>query len=142
MSFPNAPRYFRALRLRVKGVTEQQLRDGVVALALEGLTGVSELTPVDTGRLRGAWDVEIGGERITSAPAEQAFGPRGADSTGAAALRASLDRGQSKLAEMRVPEDVRLVNNVDYGVHVNDGTPNVPPVLMVERTAARLRGRR
>jgi hypothetical protein len=125
--FRNGKTYFMAFRKQAQKAMEEQVLDQLRVLTLAGLQGVTDLTPVDTGRLRGAWDVETGNERV----AETAVAIR----TGSQAVA----EGFAKVAQMDRPENVRIVNNVTYGVHVNDGTPRVAPVLMVERTAERLR---
>lgn len=128
MSFRNSTSFYRSFRGRLKGVAAELISDGMRVLALDALTGVVTLTPVDTGRLRGAWDVEIGEERSDAVPAD-------------AEARNPISEGAQKLAGLDQPVPVRIVNNVEYAAFVNDGTPRVAPVLMVERTAERLRRR-
>jgi flagellar basal body rod protein FlgG len=59
--FRNGKAYFMAFRKRAQEVAGDQVLDQLRVLTLAGLQGVTDLTPVDKGRLRGAWDVEIDG---------------------------------------------------------------------------------
>ena len=101
------------------------------ATALEALRGVVLLTPVDKGRLRGNWQTTV------SVPAEgnievtdKSGGPTIAK--GAAVIG---------IAKKRPFEAIWLHNGVEYSEFVNDGTPLVPAVHMVEQTVNRLRRR-
>jgi len=136
--FRNGKAYFMAFRKQAQKAMEEQVLDQLRVLTLAGLQGVTDLTPVDTGRLRGAWDVETGNERLGSIPVGIRDAPAVRGERSGPATSTVAD-GFAKVAQMDRPENVRIVNNVTYGVFVNDGTPRVAPVLMVERTAERLR---
>jgi len=101
------------------------------AIALEALRGVVLLTPVDTGRLRGNWQTRIG------APAE------GDVKTKDKAGGRTIAKGATVIAraKKRPFEPIWLHNGLEYAVFVNDGTPNVPAVHMVEQTVGRLERR-
>ena len=101
------------------------------AIALDALRGVVMLTPVDKGRLRGNWQTTI------SAPAEGAI--KVIDKNGGATIAKGADVIAS--AGSRPFEPIWLHNGVDYGEFVNDGTPLVPAVHMVEQTVSRLERR-
>lgn len=76
-------------------------------------------TPVDTGRLRGAWLCTIG------APATSA--PLLPDPSGAAPKMAST------VATAKMGDTVYLVNNVSYAPYVEFGTSRMAPRAMVGR---------
>jgi hypothetical protein len=99
------------------------------AIALEALRGVVLLTPVDTGRLRGNWQTTI------SAPAEGEIDAIDKSGGPTIANGAAVIAG----AKSRPFEPIWLHDGLDYAVFVNDGTPNVPAVHMVEQTVSRLK---
>lgn len=101
------------------------------AIALDALRGVVLLTPVDKGRLRGNWQTTVG------APAEGDIDVTD-KSGGPTIVKGAAVIGSAK---KRPFEAIWLHNGVDYGEFVNDGTPKVPAVHMVEQTVNRLERR-
>ena len=101
------------------------------AVSLDALRGVVLLTPVDIGRLRGNWQTTV------SVPAEGAI--EALDKSGGP----TISKGAAVIgsAKSRPFEPIWLHNGVDYGEFVNDGTPKVPAVHMVEQTVNRLERR-
>lgn len=83
------------------------------ALALEGIRTLAFLTPVDTGRARGNYQLTIG------APAE-GYNPEAFDKTGQSAAARSAET----LSASKDPWDVVWIHNgVPYITYLNDGTP-------------------
>jgi hypothetical protein len=101
------------------------------AIALEALRGVVLLTPVDTGRLRGNWQTTIG------TPADGEIEATDKSGGPTIAKGAAVIAGAKK----RPFEPVWLHDGLEYAVFVNDGTPKVPAVHMVEQTVNRLESR-
>lgn len=129
---------FREFDIGVRDFTDREVpeavRDTRDAAALEGLKTIVNLTIVDTGRLRANWQTTVG------APAEgfiedrkdrrEAEGGNVAVSLGSAAIASAHDD----------PFDpIWLHNGLPYAIHVNDGSPTVTAVHMLEQTVARLR---
>jgi len=99
-------------------------------LMLDGLVGLVNYTPVDTGYLRFNWQASIG------LPITYSIGEEGAIYSN---FKGHANRGT---VAMRVPSKgaippfpiAFLVNNVEYAEPVNDGTPHQKANMMVERT--------
>lgn len=91
-------------------------------ISFQGLRGVIEKTPVDTGRLRGGWLLTV------NQPSEAQSG----------AVAAALT--------MQLGDVVYIQNNVEYGVFVDSGplkysqfkSGKSAPAMMVDRTAIEL----
>ena len=111
-----------------KKTVPKAVGDFRAALSLEALRGVVLLSPVDTGRLRGNWQTTV------SAPAEGSI--EAVDKNGGSTISAGAAVIAS--AAPRPYEAIWLHNGVDYAGFVNDGTPLVPAVHMVEQTVSRL----
>lgn len=109
---------------------EKLLPQQVVALqkklVIDIVTGAILLTPVDTGRARGGWQVTEG------APTDRDSGR--VDKTGAATIAAAT------IAAARLkPFGIAFVqNNVAYVPFLEDGTDRQPPVGMLRRTIQRI----
>ena len=101
------------------------------AVSLDALRGVVLLTPVKSGRLRGNWQTTVG------VPAEGNI--EVTDKSGGP----TIAKGAAVIgsAKKRPFEAIWLHNGVEYSEFVNDGTPLVPAVHMVEQTVNRLRRR-
>lgn len=84
------------------------------------------LTPVDTGRLRGGWQVAIG---------ETVQGPTGEDKSGAAALAAAA----AVAAQIPAYSKSVIANNVEYAIYVEEGTERMAPRRMLARSIERAR---
>lgn len=94
--------------------------DAVRVIALEVLKGTVLKTPVDTGRLRGAWQVGIN--------VEPAGNPDGVDPAGGP----TIARGQAALAQVDDRTDaIWITNNLPYaevvelGLYPGDGPKTV-----------------
>ncbi len=60
MKFTNLPSFRSALRKAAKELSPKAHADFQRGLALEVLNRAVKKTPVDTGRLRGGWQVDVG----------------------------------------------------------------------------------
>lgn len=96
------------------------------ALALEALRGVVLMTPVDTGRARGNWQVT----HDTPASGELDVEDKGG--------RATIAKGAAEVARIRPYEFTWLANNLPYIESLEKGSSKQAPLGMVGVTAARL----
>jgi len=90
------------------------------------LTSVVFLTPVDTGRLRGGWQV---GEQIDMA-SEMPPDPGG---------RATIDRAMGSITAIRgqgslIGKKLYLYNNVFYAEYIEFGTEKIAPFAMLRES--------
>jgi hypothetical protein len=109
----------------------QLLPDQVQALgrkiALDALTGVVFLTPVDTGRAKGNWQVSL------DVPAEGVV-----DVIDRSGLQ-TISRGQSVIAQAtRFPTVIWITNNLPYIDELENGSSTQAPNGMVAVTLERL----
>lgn len=123
----------REFNIGLKKFTEQTLPEDVRklrnAVALEAHRGVIQMTPVDTGRLRGNWSVSTD----TNA---SGFNWDKTDVSG----NATIAEGAGAIAATKEPwVPLAIYNGIEYGQYVNDGSPTNTAVRMVERTVARIR---
>lgn len=108
----------------VPEAADRQMR----ALLLEGLRGVVLSTPVDTGRARGAWEVELEAATITA--------DRGVEDKSGAL---TLARGLAKMRNARGYAINWITNAVPYIGRLEDGYSGQAPAGMVQVTANKLR---
>lgn len=97
--------------------------DAVVRkIALDVLTSVIEKSPVDTGRFRGNWQLQIGSVNSSTDSAE--------DKTGSSAVaRASI-----KLAGAKSGQIIYISNSLPYARRLENGYSNQAPQGMVKLT--------
>lgn len=109
-------------RIRVMGKRIEQNADALtrkVALAVDSAVVIA--TPVDTGRARSNWQVNIG------APAD---GTREAlDTSGQAAIA----QGQTEIAKYKGGSAIHITNNLPYIGRLNDGWSAQAPSGFVEK---------
>lgn len=96
------------------------------AIALEALRGVVMMTPVDTGRARGNWQVT----HDTPADGEVDVADKGG--------RATIGKGAAEIAAIEPFEVTYLTNNLDYIEELEKGSSKQSPHGMVGVTATRL----
>lgn len=111
-------------RMKVRGALVEENAGKLlrkVALAVD--SAVVLATPVDTGRARSNWQVEIG------QPASGSIEPLAA---GAGSTAASIDAAKAVI-ETAVPGDtIHITNNLDYIGRLNDGWSAQAPAGFVE----------
>jgi len=99
-------------------------------LATAALNGVVLKTPVDTGRLRGAW--------LTTVDFETSDAPEFEGSAGAAASTA-VNAGLGVIASAQVYSNIIIQNNVDYAEDIEDGASKTQaPAGMLSVTVAEI----
>jgi hypothetical protein len=114
------------------------IKDDLVTLqkriVLEVLRRVVLRTPVDTGRARGNWQIEVGsipkGETGKLAKGEDAE----AASIGSAQGGQVIADGLAKLKQLGFSEVVWIANNLEYVVFLEDGSSGQAEAGMLEIT--------
>lgn len=89
-------------------------------------------TPVDEGRARSNWVVEIG------SPADgviEPYSPGHEASTAAENAQRAMDQARSKVAEYEYGRDIHITNNLPYIQRLNDGHSAQAPKNFVEKAA-------
>ena len=102
------------------------VRKAVVRLATEGLAGVQEKSPVDTGQFRANWLVSIGSPDPSS---QEGPGPGHASKSAGALASYSAQEGFPV---------IYLQNNLPYATRLEDGYSKQAPNGMVSLTLAEL----
>lgn len=102
--------------------TEARMDLTVRYLSLELLRRLVLRSPVDTGRFRANWQVDIG----------QA--PEGTLETTDKGGASTVSRGDTKLAAVQAGQSVFLVNNLPYAQVLEDGSSSQAPQGMVAIT--------
>jgi hypothetical protein len=114
--------FSKLIRLRGEAVeknTTKLVRK--VALAIDA--AVVMATPVDTGRARANWRVQVGGANGESL---------GSPASPAAGAQQALDEGRSAVAAYQSGE-IHITNNLPYIGRLNDGSSAQAPAGFVER---------
>lgn len=100
-------------------------------VAIQALRGFVQRTPVDEGRARGGWQLEVG-----SPPPSQvdrtSQGAIGEEDPGLVAEETS------KLAALRRWQIVYVVNNVPYIIYLDEGSSSQAPAGIVDVTVAEI----
>lgn len=102
-----------------------ELPGGAIAMH----SGLLQLTPVDTGRAVGNWQVSIGAPSTETG--DKTFGS-GGSGKGAAEAYASR-RGVAKISGVQLGQSIWICNNLPYIVVLNDGAENRTAHHMLER---------
>jgi hypothetical protein len=97
-------------------------------MGLEALRRVVMKTPVDTGRARGNWQVQIGEPALVM---QDSFDKTGSD---------TIQIGAAQLANLKAYEVIYLTNNVPYIIFLEEGSSKQAPYGMVKMTIDELAG--
>jgi len=100
--------------------TKKEFQETVAVAAMKVYQNLVFATPVDTGRARSNWIASIG---------RPARGTRGASAAGDVILQASATFQPDKIGEFPV---LYIANNLDYVVHLNNGSSAQAPANFVE----------
>lgn len=113
-----------ALRQAVARIPDKA---GVVIkkVALQAIRGVVFGSPVDTGRFRGAWQLQVGNPAAGEGPPDRSGS-------------ATIARATSELARMQGAQSVWITNVVPYAQALEDGHSQQAPEGVLGVTAARL----
>lgn len=102
--------------------TENKLDTAVRAISLEAFTRVIMRSPVDRGRFKGNWQVEIGSV------------PRGVVEIDDKNGTATISRMTAEIARLKAGETVYLINNLPYAIELEYGHSDQAPSGMVRLT--------
>jgi hypothetical protein len=127
--------------VRFAGLIKDQIAAAARALALDLFSAMMVRSPVDTGRFRGNWQIEIA---VPAAAALERF-----DRAGQGTILAETQ----KLLAYRLGQTITMRNNVPYSVRLEYGYSKQAPTGMVritiaeaqmraDRISAGMRGRR
>jgi len=117
MSFAGDIRKFRS---KTKERTEKVFRGTALSL----LGKVILRTPVDTGRLRGNWQVNIGKAPTgTTEDTDQNGGP-------------TINKGGFVIDGLQIGKSLFIVNNLEYAEDIENGGSNQAPAGMLKVTVA------
>lgn len=106
-------------------------RGRITVVALTGMKTLTELTPVDLGRLKGNWQFTIG------SPAEGEIDRLDPSAEGTPGRVAQADVLQ-RIGEWKPGDWIWYHNGLPYAVIINDGTESRPAHHMIERAKAQL----
>ncbi len=98
-----------------------------VAVAVDGAVVLA--TPVDTGRARSNWQVEI--DSAASGTIE-AHVPGKEGSTGGPNAQMAMDLGKERIADYKSGQTIHITNNLPYIGRLNDGYSAQAPAGFVE----------
>lgn len=111
---------------KAKGQTELVIRK----VMLEAFTSVVQMSPVDTGRFKGAWQVGYGAPNTRT------------DSAADKAGSATIGRISSDVATVRIGGgSIFLTNALPYSIRLENGYSKQAPAGMVAVTMARISAR-
>jgi len=97
----------------------EQVKAATAKLAMDGLNGVVDKTPVKTGRAKGGWDVGINEmPQPVAIMVGGSAGDTGRLDPGGEATKAA---GKAKIEQAPPFSEVNIVNNVEYVVPLEDG---------------------
>ncbi len=127
-----------AIGRHIKREVPQLIRDRVDAVAMSVHRQVIQETPVRTGRMKGNWQITVGGASPpTSTVEREDKSPKGTVD------QSALEAETAKLAGVRRPTSIIWSHNgVPYAPYVNNGTEKQRAQRIVERVAARHRSMR
>ncbi|MFD2235945.1 HK97 gp10 family phage protein [Aureimonas populi] len=105
--------------------TREKLETAVRKIALDAFTEVILMSPVDTGRFRGNWQVAIGNIPTGTVEID--------DKTGTA----TIGKVQAETLKLQAGQTIFLVNNLPYAQALEYGHSQQAPGGMVRLTAQR-----
>lgn len=112
-----------ARRMGILGERVESNADRIVRkVALVVDAAVVLQTPVDTGRARVNWQVELGGPAGGTLPAPQ----------GGNAAQVAIDAGKATIAQHKSGQAIHITNNLPYIGRLNDGSSAQAPAGFVE----------
>lgn len=119
-----------ARRIRVRG---QQIEEGVnrivrtVGVVVD--TNLVQGTPVDTGRARSNWQVQIGSPTRSEIAA---YAPGFDGSTEGENTRAAIEQGKAVIQTRQPGQDIFISNNLPYIGRLNEGYSSQAPSGFVQ----------
>ena len=129
MSVQNLAEFERGLTSFSKTLMTKHMPLFIKKVALQLLERALMRTPVDTGQAANGWQISI------TTPTED----NPAHTTGIDISQVG-PRAETVLATLRLGENVYVVNNVEYILHIEEGADKVAPVYMAKRAVQEIGG--
>lgn len=129
MDLKDFSRWARQLGDRVEKNADHLVR--TCALAIDGAVVIA--TPVDTGRARANWQVQLDNPATST---REPFSPGHEGSTGGDNARAAIEEGKGVIASYkggRPNACIHITNNLPYIGRLNDGWSAQAPAAFVEK---------
>lgn len=117
----NIDQFFRQIETETEKEFKGAILQATQEIAFEGLNGVVNKNPVDTGFSRANWDVALDGEPVHTEPAED-----------------PIARGLRTIKSARVFQVIHIVNGAIYIRSLEHGHSGQAPGGMVAPTMAEL----
>ena len=114
---------------KFRDYTKDQFKQLIVKIGVELLKGVVMMTPVDKGRARGNWQVEINSATDKVLETVDKMGGN------------TIEKGLAVLQTLKnngIGQVIYMCNNVEYIIGLEEGTSQQAPHGMVAVTLARL----
>lgn len=111
-----------------RALTDEALAGVLQGVALKMTSRVILRTPVDTGRLRGNWQVGL-----NSRPQDLLTAP---DKSG----RGTTAKAQTTIGRAKARDRISIMNNLPYANPIEDGSSKQAPQGMVKVTVKEFRG--
>ncbi|MDF1685359.1 MAG: HK97 gp10 family phage protein [Parvibaculaceae bacterium] len=125
MSDNNANDFIKELNVAYEGA-EDEVRVVTQTVALQALRGVVNMSPVDTGRFRGNWNVGVG--QLDPLITDKV------DKSGAA----TISQGSAEINSSKAYQVIHLTNSLPYAQKLELGSSKQAPAGMVSVTFSNL----
>lgn len=109
----------------ISASTKAKMELAVRKIAMDAFAEVILMSPVDTGRFRGNWQVAIGSI------------PAGTLEIDDKAGTATISKAQAAAMNLQIGQVIYLINNLPYAISLEYGSSNQAPGGMVRLTAQR-----
>lgn len=130
---PSLGDFSKRIRRRAADI-ERNINRTVRQVALVADRELVLATPVDTGRARSNWFVNLGApNRSVSEP----YFPGEKGSTASSNSQAAIDQATQVISRRQIGQDIYISNNLDYIGSLNDGSSAQAPAQFVESAVQR-----
>lgn len=110
--------------IRIKNLLREEMEQAARAIALDLFSRIMVRSPVDTGRFRGNWQIDIASPALQML---ERFDPAG---------QSTIMEEASKLIAFKIGTTIHIRNNVPYSVRLEYGHSSQAPNGMVRVTIA------
>ena len=129
MAFENLDQFNRDIQRLSKDLPAAGVQALHKKVAFDVVEGAIMTTPIDTGRLRGGWDVAVGTTETED------IEPSGElDKSG----QQTVNKAAQSIQAIKPYDVCTIHNNVEYVTYVEDGTDRQAPVKMLQRSIDRV----
>ena len=102
-------------------------------VGLDMITSLSYYTPVDTGRARANWNMDVNATPTEVTPKEKRT-KKISTGAGNAITKENKRKAKEAMTGVKVGDALHIANNVEYISYLNDGTERIAPFAMVEKS--------